>query len=261
MATYAIGDIQGCYRTLKALVGKLPLKKRDQIWLAGDLVNRGPRSAKVLRWARDAENVSVVLGNHDLHLLAAAAGHREIKKRDTLEDVLEADDGEELCEWLAEQPFLVENDRALMVHAGIHPAWSLDEAREVAEECHAAVADGTWLKAWNATRPEPPVWSDDLTNKKRLASALSALVASRTFYKDGAQCVDFAGPLDERPKGTRPWFHKRDFAKTVYFGHWAALGFYRGDRVVCLDSGCVWGRKLTAVRIDDGEVFQQSNVD
>ncbi len=255
---YAIGDVQGCFYSLEALVRSLPLREADRIWLCGDLVNRGPKSLEVLRWARaEAERVQIVLGNHDLHLLAAAAGARTPKKRDTLQAVLRAPDCEELLGWLAQQPLVHCEGEHLMVHAGLHPSWDDDTARVIAAECSQAIANGTWLSAWKASRPAPPPWSSVLTGDARLAAALSILVGARTLYADNRLNVDYSGPPSGAPAGSAPWFTRSSSDSTIVFGHWAALGLQVGTRHLGPDTGCVWGGELTAMRLRDRALFQQ----
>jgi bis(5'-nucleosyl)-tetraphosphatase (symmetrical) len=258
VATYAIGDIQGCYESLQALLGTLALQADDRLWLCGDLVNRGPKSAEVLRWAmRQGDSLVSVLGNHDLHLLAAAAGARPFKKRDSFQDVLEADDREELLQWLRTRPFLHREKDHVMVHAGLHPTWTIDEASDLAEECARAMQSGSWLAAWTSSHSVAP-WSEQLVGKERVASALSVLVSVRTLYEDGRLESNFAGPPGQRPPGTTPWFEGRDDRETIVFGHWAALGLHIEDRLLGIDTGCVWGNALTAIRLEDRKVFTQT---
>ncbi len=253
---YAIGDVQGCFDTLQALVSSLPLKPDDKIWLCGDLVNRGPKSADVLRWCMEqGKRVKVVLGNHDLHLLAAAAGTRKRKPKDTFDDVLEASDREELLDWLKHQPLAYQEGDHLMVHAGLHPTWSLAKTMRLAGECEAAIQDDRWHAAWKLSRPEPPAWSDSLRGKERLAAAFSVLCGIRTIYPDGRLNTEFAGHPDNAPAGTLPWFSSSNCAATVVFGHWAALGVHIDSSHLGLDTGCVWGGKLTAVRLRDRALF------
>ncbi len=258
MATYAIGDIQGCYDSLQALLATLDLQPEDRLWLCGDLVNRGPKSAEVLRWAMAQGDALVsVLGNHDLHLLAAAQGARKAKRRDTYHDVLAAPDRDELLEWLRTRPFVHREGGHLLVHAGLHPDWDLDLAEELAAECAAAMRDGSWLSAWLASRPTPPRWSESLVGEERLASALSILVGVRVLYPDGRVDIDFAGPPKLRPSNTEPWYARREESEAIVFGHWASLGLHIEKSALGLDTGCVWGNALTAIRLDDRQVFTQ----
>jgi bis(5'-nucleosyl)-tetraphosphatase (symmetrical) len=255
---YAIGDVQGCFDSLQALLAALPIKGKDKIWLCGDLVNRGPKSAEVLRWCmEEGKRVKVVLGNHDLHLLSAAAGTREIKSKDTFGDVLAAVDRDELLGWLRRQPLAHLEGDHLMVHAGLHPTWSLALAMKLASECESAIQSDNWHSAWKLSRPDPPGWSDELQGKERLAAALSVLVGIRTLYADGRLNTAYAGPPKDAPDGSHPWFSSSNCDATVVFGHWAALGLYVGTSHLGLDTGCVWGNKLTAIRLRDRAVFHQ----
>lgn len=255
---YAIGDVQGCFDTLQALLATLPLRKSDRLWFCGDLVNRGPKSLEVLRWVMSqGDRVQVVLGNHDLHLLAAASGNRKQKSRDTLEAVLDADDCEKLLDWLRMQPLAHREEGHLMVHAGVHPRWSAKQVVSVAKECERALQEGTWFSAWKRSRPLPPPWSDSLAGKDRIAAALSILVGIRTIARNGQLDTQFTGHPSQRPDGVEPWFARTKCKSTVVFGHWAALGLHIDDNHLGLDTGCVWGGSLTAIRLRDRKVFQQ----
>jgi bis(5'-nucleosyl)-tetraphosphatase (symmetrical) len=258
MATYVIGDIQGCFDSLQALLAQLRLQSDDRLWLCGDLVNRGPKSVDVLRWAmQQGDSLVSVLGNHDLHLLAASLGARKAKARDTFQDVLQADDCDVLLGWLQERPFLHRDGDYLLVHAGLHPTWSVALASELAAECERAVRANRWIDAWTGSRPTPPVWSSGLRGDARLASAMSVLVGVRTVYSDGRIDTKFAGPPQKRPAGSEPWYQSRDDDQTVIFGHWAALGLHLEDKHIGLDTGCVWGGALTAIRLEDRKRFTQ----
>ncbi len=259
---YVIGDVQGCHESLRALVDKLSLGNKDRLWFCGDLVNRGPASAKVLRWVmKQGPRAQVVLGNHDLHLLAAAAGQRKLKQRDTFQDVLEAEDRKDLLRWLRKQPLAHHEKGVLMVHAGVHPQWSLKQTLTLAEKCSAAVQDQSWLDAWKLSRPTPPTWSAELQGNARIAAALSILVGMRTLYRDGRLENDYTGHPDNRPKGTDAWFTRGHCDATIVFGHWAALGLHLGKTRIGIDTGCVWGGKLTAIRLSDRKVFQQASLE
>jgi len=266
MATWAIGDIQGCRRSLDKLIERLDFDPaRDRIWLVGDLVNRGPRSVEVLRWARDlGDAVVAVLGNHDLHLLARAAGAAEAKKRDTLEDVLGAPDLPELIEWLRWRPLVHVEQGFVLVHAGLHPRWTAARARELAAEIEVGLRSDTW-RSWIAQVPgKAPPWRDELTGTDRIRAMLGFLVRVRTCDEHGVPDPAFDGAPDEAPRGRHPWFALPGPAwadHTVVFGHWAAMGLSLGPRHLGLDSGCVWGGKLSAVRLEDRELVQVRNHD
>ncbi|HEX5010121.1 MAG TPA: symmetrical bis(5'-nucleosyl)-tetraphosphatase [Planctomycetota bacterium] len=272
MVTFAIGDVQGCAVTLRRLLDRLRRDagfdpSRDSLWLVGDLVNRGPHSLDVLRWAHDAaagrgseplgERLHVVLGNHDLHLLALAAGVEKPGKKDTLGDVLSAPDRNELVEWLRRQPLLhaepVDGRPHVLVHAGLPPGWSVAKATALAAEVHASLSGPDWREAAAAIkRWKPERWDDDYTGGKRLAAIAAALTRLRVVDGRGRMELEFKGPPALAPKGVVPWFAAEGRASTdhvVVCGHWAALGLLLREDVVACDSGCVWGGVLTAVKL------------
>ncbi len=265
MATYVIGDIHGCFDTLQALWLQLGFEEhRDRLWLVGDLVNRGPKSLEVLRWARDADErlgdrMRVVLGNHDLHLLAMHDGYAKRRRKDTLEDVLAAPDREPLVEWLACQPLIHRDGEVLMVHAGLLSHWTPDDAEAAARELAAV------LRAPDRRRP--------LIDRGLVPEAgspwagpradLNAFAGLRTCTAAGEPCKH-KGPPDEAPPGCLPWFQvpgRRSAEVTVVFGHWAAMGLRLEPAAIGLDSGCVWGHRLSAIRLEDRKLFQQETVD
>jgi len=263
MATYAIGDIHGCYRTLQRLIAKIRFDPdRDRILLVGDLVNRGPRSLEVLRWAKSlGPSLSMVLGNHDLRLLALADGVRPTKSKDSLKDCLSAPDSEELLEWLAMRPLLIRHDEYLLVHAGLHPAWNPTVAEVAALEVERFLRSDRRAELWNALRRDDgdSRWHNHMSGEARLAFATNVLTKIRTCTEDGRLCLKYSGPPEEAPDGCRPWFEipergTRDV--TVIFGHWAAIGCRVEPGIVALDSGCVWGGSLSALRLEDQERFQ-----
>jgi bis(5'-nucleosyl)-tetraphosphatase (symmetrical) len=266
VATYAIGDIQGCMSSLERLLALIAFSPADdRLWLVGDLVNRGPRSIDVLRWARDlGPAVTCVLGNHDLHLLARAAGAAPEKKRDTLDDVLYARDCDHLVDWLRAQPLLHVEGELAMVHGGLHPAWTIADARARAAEIERELQAPTW-RAFLAQLPGPaPRWDAKLGGGDRWRAILAYLVRARTLKPDGRVEPTFDGPPAEAPAGCVPWFAFPAAAwatHTVVFGHWAALGLDLGAHHIGLDTGCVWGRSLTAIRLDDRMVFQVKAVE
>jgi bis(5'-nucleosyl)-tetraphosphatase (symmetrical) len=263
MATYALGDIQGCAASLAALLDLLPQDPaRDRLWLVGDLVNRGPGSLEVLRWASaQGERVVSVLGNHDLHLLAVAAGLRELRPGDTLRPLLEAPDAEALLAWLRARPLLHAAGSHLMVHAGLLPEWDLPTARALAHELEQDLRSGDGSALLGAVGgPTPERWSDALRGDARRAKALEGFTLLRLCSDDGRSLPTFKGSPAEAPPDTRPWFDLpsarwRDDATTLVVGHWAALGLRQEPRLLALDTGCVWGGRLTAVRLEDGAVF------
>ena len=259
MATWVIGDVHGCLGALLELVEVIGFDpKHDRLWLVGDLVNRGPDSLGVLRWASRREGaVSAVLGNHDLKLLACAAGVSEVREgKDTFGDVLAAPDREELIEWLARRPLAVPLDGHLLVHAGLLPGWDLDEALDLAraggrvlagDERAAFLACGGWKK--------PGPMPKDGGTLDRMAAAAGIFTGIRIVDHDGIPDAAYTGPVETIPPGFRPWYRGArilDCGRTVVFGHWAAHGARRLPGAVCLDSACLYGGALTALRLEDG---------
>ena len=258
MTLFAIGDIQGCAHSLDALLERIDFsRKRDHLWLVGDLVNRGPHSARVLRTVRKlGDSATCVLGNHDLHLLATAAGVRAAGKADTFDDVLSANDADELLDWLRTRPLIKVDARTkrVLIHAGIPPIWKVRHAAEHADEVEKRLAGKRWAKALRGMYGERPVeWTPDLAVDDRRRFTINALTRIRFCDEAGRLDFDYSGPPGSQPSELRPWF---DFPKRksrkwhIVFGHWSALGILRRDGITALDSGCVWGRKLTAIPIE-----------
>lgn len=262
MATYAIGDIQGCYDPLRRLLERVAFDPvADRLWIVGDLVNRGPASLNVLRFVRDlGDTATVILGNHDLYLLMVAAGYRHRDRDDTLFQVLEAPDRDDLLHWLAQRPLMhVEGDYAV-VHAGLLPQWTISKALALAGEVSTVLCGPDARKfLLHLAGDRPDRWSEDLTGWDRLRVIVNALTRMRFCTPTGRMALRAKGAAHKGPPGTRPWFAVPDRfnrTHTIVCGHWSALGFYRTDGLIALDSGCVWGGKLTAFRLEDGEVFQ-----
>lgn len=260
MAIYAIGDIQGCYDEFAALLAQLrfdPL--RDRLWITGDLVNRGPRSLEVLRRVKALGAAAIsVLGNHDLHLLAAAlAPGEQLKRQDTLDEILAAPDRDELLTWLRSLPML-HHDAALgytMVHAGLPPQWDLATAQACASELEQALRDPARCVELFAHMygDRPNRWSEDLRGVDRLRFITNCLTRMRYCHADGTLQLKFKGKMEAAPPGVLPWFRvpgRRSHDLRIVCGHWSALGYYDGDGVLSIDTGCVWGGKLCAVRLD-----------
>jgi len=267
MATYAIGDVHGCYQTLRRLLRRIGYDPAgDRLWLVGDLVNRGPRSLAVLRWAAEqGDRIVAVLGNHDLHLLARAAGLAEPKRRDTLDEVLEAEDRDDLLGWLRARPVLHRADGWVMVHAGLFPDWSAGQAEALAREVETALRSAEADRLLEAFgRKSPEKWKDSLAGLERARAALAGFAKLRTIRPDGRMCADFSGAPEQAPKGCVPWFSapgRQSADHTVVFGHWAALGLKLEGGVAGLDTGCAWGRWLTALRLEDRSLFQEPAAD
>lgn len=265
MTVYAIGDLQGCHTELVELLERVAFNPaHDRLWLAGDLVNRGPDSLACLREVRALGAAAVtVLGNHDLHLLAVARGGGRLKRKDTLDAIFAAPDREALFDWLQSQPLLVSEAFAgqgetVMTHAGLLPQWSLQEATSLAGEVQACLSNersGAFLERMYGNTPE--LWRADLDGIDRLRAIVN--VFTRMRFIDGAGRLDFDAKegLDSAPSGFSPWFqYPRSDSARLLFGHWAALeGHTEGARVraEALDTGCVWGGSLTALNLVSGE--------
>ncbi len=257
VSTYAIGDIQGCFDAFLRLIEVIAFRpERDRLWLAGDLVNRGPDSLAVLRWCvTHTENVVAVLGNHDLHVLARAAGATGPKRRDSLDELLRAPDRDTLLDWLRQKPLLYREGPLTMVHAGLLPAWTVDDADAIAQAYCAELKGPRMPLALKALRDSDVV----MPELQALAHDAGLLTRIRTCNADGEPCPDFAGPPDDAPPGCIPWFRvpgRKSQGSCIIFGHWAALGLLLDDDLIALDTGCVWGNALTAVRLEDRAVFQ-----
>jgi bis(5'-nucleosyl)-tetraphosphatase (symmetrical) len=263
MATYAIGDIQGCFSALERLIQQLQFDPtNDRLWFVGDLVNRGPDSASVLRYIKNLGKSAVtVLGNHDLHLLAVAAGCAPIREKDTVQDVLTAPDRDDLLEWVRHRPVLYREGDFLMIHAGLLPEWSAGDAANCAQEVHTMLQSADYRTFLAALYDDKRArrWSSGMTGMDRSVVITKILTRLRICTADGKMDLSFKRPPEQAPSGYLPWFQvrsRRNADATIIFGHWAALGLHLQDNVIGLDSGCVWGRQLTAVRLYDRHVFQ-----
>ncbi len=257
MAVYAIGDVQGCDAELGCLLERIGFDPaRDRLWLTGDLVNRGPHSLEVLRRVRGLGDAALmVLGNHDLHLLAMAAGN--LKHADlSLQPILHAPDRDELLDWLRHRP-LIHHDPSLdmsLIHAGLPPQWDLAQAQACARELEAVLqGDGyrDFLRAMYGNTPAR--WSPNLSGLDRLRFIANCLTRLRFCTADGTLALKEQGPLGSQPPGILPWFAvpgRRSQGLRIVFGHWSTLGYWTGPNLWAIDSGCVWGGALTALRLD-----------
>jgi len=266
MSVYAIGDVQGCYQELQELLYKINFDdKNDQLWFTGDLVNRGPDSLSVLRLVKGLGAITV-LGNHDLHLLALAAGASRQKQGDTLNDVLNADDRDELFEWLRHMPLLHSDDRSgfTLIHAGLPPQWDLQQATELAREAEAALQADTANDLFTRMYGnQPDTWDEKLKGWDRLRFIVNACTRTRFCTSDGQMDFKTKGPPGTEPESMQPWFSvplRKTRRDRIIFGHWASL--HSGNirdfelyNIYPLDTGCVWGGRLTAMRLDDKDYF------
>jgi bis(5'-nucleosyl)-tetraphosphatase (symmetrical) len=252
---YAIGDVQGCDEELHALLELLRFSAdRDRLWFVGDLVNRGPQSLATLRRVRAlADNAVVVLGNHDLHLLAVAHGSHRKRRSDTLDEILAAPDRDALLEWLAGRPLAHAEAGDLMVHAGVVPQWTVALTLTLAREVEAALRRDPRALFEHMYGNEPDLWSDALTGTDRLRFAINVLTRLRVCTLDGRVDLSMKGEPPPPPSPLRPWFEvpgRKTSDARVIFGHWSALGLTLAPGIAGLDSGCVWGGALTALDLD-----------
>jgi bis(5'-nucleosyl)-tetraphosphatase (symmetrical) len=262
MSTYAIGDIQGCRHALDALLEKIAFDPAaDRLWLVGDLVNRGPDSLGVLRWARNlGDRAITVLGNHDLHLLAVAYGRARPHKNDTLDELLAAPDADGLLNWLRQQRMAYREDNWLMVHAGLLPQWSPERALALGQEVEMMLQGHgfrTFFEDMYGNLPD--FWHDGLTGHDRLRCIVNAMTRMRFCTAEGVMDLKTKGEAGGAPKGYLPWFDvpgRRSGDVRIVCGHWSALGLKIRTDLCALDSGCLWGGSLSAFRLDDGQVFQ-----
>lgn len=258
MATYAIGDVQGCYDELRALLSQIQFDRaRDRLWFVGDLVNRGPKSLAVLRFVRElGERAVVVLGNHDLHLVASKEGFERRRKDDTFEDVSRAADGKELVAWLRERPLMHAEGAYAMVHAGLLPQWHIGKALILAKEVERVLAGPRYRDFLAHMYGSKPVkWRDDLRGWDRLRVIVNAMTRMRFCTPEGAMALHAKGAT--APPGYVAWYEARaQDEKTIICGHWSALGLKLAPRVAVIDTGCVWGGCLSALRLEDRTLFQ-----
>ena len=251
---YAFGDLQGCHAPFRRLLEKLELDGDTPLWFAGDLINRGHDSLSTLRDVIGlGTRAQAVLGNHDLHLLAVSAGIRRMKRGDTIADILEAPDAQDLLDWLRHRPLAHFDRGMLMVHAGVLPQWDVALTLELADELQRALRASNWKETLATLYgDEPRQWSLDLKRPDRMRIAFNAFTRLRFCTPGGAMEFTSNGGRDTSPDGFIPWFEvpdRRTSDITVVFGHWAALGLVLQDRLIGLDSGCVWGNHLSAVRL------------
>lgn len=273
MSTYVVGDIQGCYKALRRLLKKIQFKPgQDTLWCAGDLVNRGPKSLETLRYLSDIDdNIRVVLGNHDLHFIAIFEGCAPARGKDSLDKLLAAPDCEELCDWLRYQHMVYYDaidtkagiEHFLMVHAGVAPHWTLQKTLQLAAEVELALQGPEYKKFLRAMYGNEPIrWNDKLQDQDRLRTITNYLTRVRFCDDIGSLRLDIKEGLCAAPEGFKPWFEYEKITPqtSILFGHWAALEGYTGrDHVYALDTGYVWGRELTAMRLEDKRRYSVSN--
>lgn len=262
MATYAIGDLQGCYHAFQSLLTKIDFDSaNDQLWLVGDLINRGSGSLEVLRWCYAHSNsLRVVLGNHDLHALVVANGIMAAHKSDTLEALLAADDCDVLLDWLRHQHLIYHEAGYLMVHAGLLPQWTLAQALLYAAEVEHALRSDDYVEFLTHMYGNlPNHWDDGLSGIDRLRLITNAATRLRICTSQGEMEFKFKGELKDIPAGYLPWFDVPSRATKdvqIIFGHWSALGLQQRGNLFSLDTGCLWGGKLTAMNLHTKAITQ-----
>jgi len=266
MAVYAIGDVQGCFDDLMRLLDRIRYdEKCDHLWFVGDLVNRGSDSARVLRFVKGlGDGAITVLGNHDLHLIAVGAGISGFRCADTFDDVLKADDREELLDWLRHRPLLYYDERfgIAMAHAGIYPLWNLGTARACAMEVERCLASSAYRELiLHLYGDDPGRWSQQLDGWERLRFIVNCFTRMRYCRRDGTMDLNEKGAPGTQHSGLFPWFKLRKQVGDncdIIFGHWSALGYYCDGGLYGLDTGCVWGGALTALRVDQPRVVYRT---
>lgn len=262
MATFAIGDVQGCVRALDRLIEKIHFDPaKDRLWFVGDLVNRGPHSVEVIRFIKQLGTSAItVLGNHDLHLLAVWAKVTTLSRKDTLQSVLSAPDADELLTWLRFRPLVHVEDGYCLLHAGLLPSWSIPQVLELAREVEEALQDDHFHKLLPAIYFQKDIVpSPHLSHEERLSLTTNVLTRLRVCTQEGIPEFSFKGHPSDAPLGFMPWFRVPNRATqgdTIIFGHWSALGVVKGPRVFAIDGGCVWGRELVALRLEDLQLFR-----
>ena len=262
MKTYVIGDLQGCFQQTQALLKKIKAERPGaNLLFVGDIVNRGPGSLQTLRLIRDlGDQARIVLGNHDLHLLAASQGIRRVKEDDPLNAILQAPDRDALLDWLRHQPMAYAIEGYLIVHAGVLPQWTVAQTLTLAEEVEAVLRSPHWVGFLREMYgDEPSQWDDGLQGAARWRCIVNALTRLRFCTADGKMEFESHTGPDTAPPGFMPWFEVPDRKTrevTLVFGHWSTLGLLLRPDLIALDTGCVWGGKLTAVRLDDRRVLQ-----
>ncbi|MFZ1418883.1 MAG: symmetrical bis(5'-nucleosyl)-tetraphosphatase [Burkholderiaceae bacterium] len=255
---YVIGDVQGCAEPLARLLAQIPA--HADVWFCGDLINRGPDNLGVLRQVQAlGSRARVILGNHDIHLLGVAAGVRAPGRSDTLDDILLSPDCEDWLSWLRQWPLAHFEHGILMVHAGVMPQWSLKQVLQYSDEAHTLLASNGYIEHLKTLfGSSPNCWKNSLRGAERIRAIINAFTRMRVCAPDGAMDFQFKGEIGDVPDGLLPWFRlpqRKTADQAIVFGHWSALGLHCENNTICLDTGCVWGQKLTAYHYPSGEVI------
>ena len=257
MSIYAIGDIQGCYDELRRLLDVLDFDPgKDQLWLVGDLVNRGPKSLETLRFVKQLGSAAVtVLGNHDLHLIATVVSMGKSGKKDTIGDILRAPDCQELIHWLRHQHLFYHNKQYCMLHAGLPPQWDFALTVKMAREIEQAIRGPDYERVFRTMYGnKPSVWSRDMAKIDRLRFAINCFTRMRYCTADGVLEFSQKGTPGSQPENLLPWFAvpgRKSLNMKIIFGHWSTLGFFQDNNCFSIDTGCLWGGQLTALKLDE----------
>lgn len=263
MAHYAIGDLQGCYQELITLLNQINFNHgTDTLWLVGDIVNRGPQSLQTLQFVMQYESsVQMVLGNHDLHLLALLYGIGKPKKQDTLSEIIHHPKAHQMRDWLRQQPLMRHNATHVLVHAGLLPAWSVLQAQELADEISTELASSRVRHYFNHMYGNTPdTWHHQLKGVERLRFGTNVFTRMRVLHGNNQLDFHYKGTYQDMPSHLQAWFdspNRQNLSHTIVFGHWSALGFQQRNRVLALDTGALWGGELTAVNLATYERFRQ----
>lgn len=265
MSIYAIGDIQGCFDDLQRLLAKINFQpEKDQLWFVGDLVNRGPKSLDTLRFIKSLGDSAIcVLGNHDLHLLAVAYGFSSLRSKDTLDEILAAKDKDELLDWLRYRPLFHYNDDFCLLHAGLPAQWDFSMAKKMAGKVEKILRGASFLDflaVMYGNKPEQ--WSKQLSDLDQLRFTINCFTRMRFCHEDGRLDFKQKGPLGSQPKHLIPWFdlpNRKSASLTIVFGHWSAVGYHESNQCYAIDTGCLWGGELTALRL--GKDMKRISID
>jgi len=268
MSTYAIGDVQGCYSELQNLLNEINFdERRDELWFAGDLVNKGPKSLQTLRFIKAlGVNAKITLGNHDLHLLAVAKNIQPLLKKDTIQEILAADDVKELIDWLKSRPLLITDDNLnfTMVHAGLPPQWSLENAKEFAKECELILQSEKINKLLAEMYGDTPnIWVNSLQDYAKQRFIINCFTRIRFCNSDGMLDFDTKVAPGKQNTSLIPWYslpNRKTKDNKIIFGHWSTVHIgneknFKQYNVYPVDTGCLWGGRLTAMRLEDEKIF------
>jgi bis(5'-nucleosyl)-tetraphosphatase (symmetrical) len=265
MAIYALGDIQGCFDDLQRLLIKIQFdKKVDTLWFVGDIVNRGPKSLATLRFIKSLGDAAVcVLGNHDLHLLAAAYNLSPVKAKDTLDEIFQAEDKDELLDWLRHRPLFYYNEYFCLLHAGLPPQWDFLTAKTMAKKVEAELRSDNYLDFLSKMYGnKPKQWREDLSKEKQLRFTVNCFTRLRYCDAQGKLNFKFKGALDYQNEHLMPWFdvpNRKSLGLNIIFGHWSALGYHESNQCYGIDTGCLWGGQLTALKL--GKIPKRISID